>query len=143
MLNEVLTRKPSPELIKVIQSEIKMLMTTVSGVVSVVVASTDGFELANAHNQDSFDGGKYAAVSSTIMSLVGAFLTEIHLVGCQSITLDAENGKALITSIPVNNLPMVMVVTCNNGMLLGHLLHAIRGCIANVLSFEMKNNLLF
>ena len=36
--------------------------------------------------------------------MVAAFMNEIHLEGCQSITLDADNGKAILTSIPLYTL---------------------------------------
>ena len=42
---------------------------------------------------------------------------------CQTITLDAENGKALLTSIPHPKYPMVMVSLTAKDILLGQMLY--------------------
>ncbi len=34
-------------------------------------------------------------MSSSILAMVTAFLKEIQLTGCNNITLDADNGKAI------------------------------------------------
>ena len=57
--------------------------------------STDGFELAHVYKRDGcYNSTKLVAVSSSILAMVAAFMNEIHLEGCQSITLDADNFKA-------------------------------------------------
>ena len=69
-----------------------------------MLCSTDGFELAHVYKRDGYNSTKLAAVSSSILAMVAAFMNEIHLEGCQSITLDADNGKAILTSIPLYTL---------------------------------------
>ncbi len=58
--------------------------------------------------------------------MVTAFISEINLVGCQTITLDAVNGKALLTSIPHPKHPLVLVAMTNKDILLGQLLYEIK-----------------
>jgi predicted regulator of Ras-like GTPase activity (Roadblock/LC7/MglB family) len=119
-------RSASPELIQVAKQELQNLMSNVRGVNFAMVCSTDGFELATLHKRDIYNNGKLAAVSSSILAMVTAFTQEIHLVGCQSITLDAENGKAILSSVPAKQHPMILVVLADKDVLLGQLLYALK-----------------
>lgn len=57
---------------------------------------------------------------------------EIQLTGCQSITLDAENGKAILTAIPAPHHPMVLVTLSNKDVLLGQLLYSLKQASAAI-----------
>ena len=70
--------------------------------------------------------GKIAAVSSSILAMVSAFISEIQLVGCQTITLDAENGKVFLTAVNHPNNPMVLVAVTNKDILMGQMLYYIK-----------------
>ena len=92
-------RRQAPEaLVQHAKQQIQEIISNVRGVYYVMVCSTDGFELTTIHKKDNYNNSKLAAVSSSILAMVSAFTKEIHLTGCQSITLDAENGKAILTS---------------------------------------------
>ena len=80
------------ELIDFAKSEIQDVLMNVRSVNYVMLCSTDGFELAHVYKRDGYNSTKLAAVSSSILAMVAAFMNEIHLEGCQSITLDADNG---------------------------------------------------
>lgn len=131
-------RRPSVDLIRVGQTEITQLRQKVSGVLAVLLSSEDGFELAATYHNEVLDGGKLAAVSSSILSLVAAFMSEIHLVGCQSMTLDAENGRALIVSVPGEHHPMVMVVIARPDALLGSLIHHIKATVQALIQADKR-----
>ncbi|AXI01947.1 roadblock/LC7 domain-containing protein [Aquirhabdus parva] len=137
-LNVPLGRKAPQVLVQAAHIEINALLNDLQGIDSVLLASTDGFELTSVHKKPDFEAGKFAAVSSSILALVKAFLTEINLVGCQSITLDAENGKALIVSIPAVDHPMVMVVITDSTVLLGNLLHRIKVSSQKIAQLERQ-----
>lgn len=121
-------REPSAAFIQAVKVPISELLLEVSGVQSVLLATTDGFEVSMASYKKDFDSAKLAAVSSSILAMVQAFVGEIRLQGCQSMILDAENGKAFIYAIPCKNHPMVMVVLTQTTVLMGQLLHAMRDC---------------
>ena len=55
------------------------LLNMVSGVDFVMLCSSDGFELALASKKNLGNSGKIAAVSSSILAMVSAFISEIHL----------------------------------------------------------------
>jgi predicted regulator of Ras-like GTPase activity (Roadblock/LC7/MglB family) len=119
-------RVAPPALVQHSQAQIHELINHVRGVHFVMVCSTDGFELASIHKRSNYNNSKLAAVSSSILAMVSAFIKEIQLVGCQSITLDAENGKAILTSVPAAKHPMIIVALSDKDVLLGQLLHALK-----------------
>ena len=98
----------------------------VSGVDFVMLCSSDGFELALASKKNLGNSGKIAAVSSSILAMVSAFISEIHLAGCKTITLDADNGKVILTAVEHSQHPMVLVAVASKDVLIGQLLYAIK-----------------
>ena len=126
MLNLNLTRKIPDDYVEFGQKQIRELLNSVSGVEFVMLCSSDGFEIALANKKNINNSGKIAAVSSSILAMVTAFISEIDLIGCQTITLDAENGKAILTAIPNDKYPLVMVALTSKEILLGHMLYEIK-----------------
>ena len=102
------------------------LLNMVSGVDFVMLCSSDGFELALASKKNLVNSGKIAAVSSSILAMVSAFISEIHLAGCKTITLDADNGKVILTAVEHPQHPMVLVAVASKDVLIGQLLYAIK-----------------
>ena len=102
------------------------LLNMVSGVDFVMLCSSDGFELALASKKNLGNSGKIAAVSSSILAMVSAFISEIHLAGWKTITLDADNGKVILTAVEHPQHPMVLVAVASNDVLIGQLLYAIK-----------------
>ena len=123
MLDINASRKMPEEFVKFSENQIRLLLNTVSGIEFVMLCSSDGFEIALANKRNINNSSKIAAVSSSILAMISAFISEISLVGCQTITLDAENGKALLTSIPHPKYPMVMVSLTAKDILLGQMLY--------------------
>lgn len=120
------SRTAPKELIDFAKNEIQDVLMNVRSVNYVMLCSTDGFELAHVYKRDGYNSTKLAAVSSSILAMVAAFMNEIHLEGCQSITLDADNGKAILTSIPSSNHPMIIVTLTEKDVLLGQLLYTLK-----------------
>ena len=125
-------RTAPKELIQLAKTQANDILTNIRGIDYIMLCSTDGFELASIYKKNPYNSTKLAAVSSSILAMVSAFLNEIHLTGCQSITLDAENGKAILTSIPAPHHPMVMVTLSNKDVLLGQLLYSLKQAIAAI-----------
>lgn len=126
MLAHNLKRKAPEELVNFIQVHLRALLTEISEIEFVMVCSTDGFELTSVAKKNITNAGKLAAVSSSILAMVQAFMGEINLDGCQSLTLDAAKGKVLLTAIPNEKHPMLLVVLTSKNVLLGQLLYAIK-----------------
>ncbi|WP_087544652.1 roadblock/LC7 domain-containing protein [Acinetobacter sp. WCHA29] len=129
-------RTAPKELIQLAKTQANDILTNIRGIDYIMLCSTDGFELASIYKKNPYNSTKLAAVSSSILAMVSAFLNEIHLTGCQSITLDAENGKAILTSIPAPHHPMVMVTLSNKDVLLGQLLYSLKQASAAIVNAD-------
>ena len=129
------SRSAPKELIDFAKNEIQDVLMNVRSVNYVMLCSTDGFDLAHVYKRDGYNSTKLAAVSSSILAMVAAFMNEIHLEGCQSITLDADNGKAILTSIPSSNHPMIIVTLTEKDVLLGQLLYTLKNASNRVMQY--------
>lgn len=129
------SRTAPKELIDFAKSEIQDVLMNVRSVNYVMLCSTDGFELAHVYKRDGYNSTKLAAVSTSILAMVAAFMNEIHLEGCQSITLDADNGKAILTSIPSPNHPMIIVTLTEKDVLLGQLLYTLKNASTKIMQY--------
>ena len=129
------SRTAPKELIDFAKNEIQDVLMNVRSVNYVMLCSTDGFELAHVYKRDGDNSTKLAAVSSSILAMVAAFMNEIHLEGCQSITLDADNGKAILTSIPSSNHPMIIVTLTEKDVLLGQLLYTLKNASNKIMQY--------
>ena len=129
------SRSAPKELIDFAKNEIQDVLMNVRSVNYVMLCSTDGFELAHDYKRDGYNSTKLAAVSSSILAMVAAFMNEIHLEGCQSITLDADNGKAILTSTPSPNHPMIIVTLTEKDVLLGQLLYTLKNASNKIMQY--------
>lgn len=129
------SRTAPKELIDFAKSEIQDVLMNVRSVNYVMLCSTDGFELAHVYKRNGYNSTKLAAVSSSILAMVAAFMNEIHLEGCQSITLDADNGKAILTSTPSPNHPMIIVTLTEKDVLLGQLLYTLKNASSRIMQY--------
>ena len=129
------SRTAPKELIDFAKSEIQDVLMNVRSVNYVMLCSTDGFELAHVYKRNGYNSTKLAAVISSILAMVAAFMNEIHLEGCQSITLDADNGKAILTSTPSPNHPMIIVTLTEKDVLLGQLLYTLKNASNKIIQY--------
>lgn len=120
------SRKVPDDFVRFAENQIWQLLNSVAGVEFAMLCTSDGFEVALANKKNISNSGKIAAVSSSILAMVTAFISEINLVGCQTITLDAENGKAFLTSISHPKYPLVLVAMTNRDILLGQMLYEVK-----------------
>lgn len=132
-------RKVPDELVEFSRQQVSDILNTISGVDFVLLCSADGFEIVSLYKKNRENTGKLAAVSSSILAMVQAFMKEIGLNDCQSLTLDATYGKALLTAIPHPEYPMVMVVLGSKDLLLGQLLFLIKKVNQGIQKFKLIN----
>ena len=116
--------------------QVQNFLHEISGIEFVMLCSSDGFELATASKKNLDNHGKIAAVSSSIMALISAFITEMHLDECQTIMLDTANGKALLTTITHQQFPSVLVVLTQKQVLLGEMFYELKNTCEHFLSFR-------
>lgn len=136
-LHDLAKRTAPQHLITSASSILQNTLVSTPGITRLMLCSTDGFELiTRSHESDVISSGKMAAVSSSILAMVHAFMREIQLEGCQSITLDADNGQAIITSLPYSNYPMVLVTLSSKDLLVGQLRFSVKHCCDEILKIK-------
>ena len=126
------TRKAPDSLIHQAHRAISDVLPNVKGIDYILLCTADGFEISSVHKKNIYNTSKLAAVSSSIIAMVSAFLNEIDLKGCQGITLDAENGKAILNAIPNKNFPMILVALTSKDVLLGQALFFLKKCAEDI-----------
>lgn len=129
--------KPSEQFIAASKEVLHDLVYATNGVDGVLLASVDGFEVSSIF-QKNYDGNKLSAVGSSILALVQALTHEAQLTGCRSVILDAENGKIMISAVPNENQPMILIVVTRQQVLLGQIMHAMNKGIAQLVESDKK-----
>ncbi|WP_308912612.1 roadblock/LC7 domain-containing protein [Acinetobacter schindleri] len=136
-LNNLAKRTAPQELTEFAAKQIQELLFNVQGIELIMLCSSDGFELASFEKIKTNGKGKLAAVSSSIVAMVQAFMQKLQLEGCQSITLDANNGKAILTAIPHPKFPMLILAMTTNDVLLGQLLYCTKKIAQDISNFQI------
>lgn len=131
--------KPSEKFVTLSNEILHELVHTTSGVDGVLLASTDGFEV-NSIFQKNYDGGKLSAVGSSILALVQALTAEAQLTGCRSVILDAENGKIMISAVPNEHQPMIVIVVTKQQVLLGQIMHGMNKAISALVELDKTHH---
>lgn len=138
MQGSELKRTAPQNLVEYSHQQMSDILSTISGVDFVMLCSSDGFELTAVYKRHRANLSKLAAVSSSILAMVQAFLNEIDLYNCQTITLDAVNGKAILTAVPHRQYPMVIVALSSKDVLLGQLLYFMKKASESVQHFNCE-----
>ena len=131
--------KPSENYLLATKDVLHNLLHTTSGVDGVLLASTDGSEVSSIFQKD-YDAGKLSAVGSSILALVQALTTEAQLTGCRSVILDAQDGKIMISAVPNENQPMIVIVVTKQQVLLGQIMHGVNKAINQLIELDKNLN---
>ena len=121
-----LSRQIPQSLIETGRMQIHELLNNVSGLDFVMLCSSDGFQLALASKKKLENTGKIAAVSSSILAMVSAFISEINLIGCKTLSLDAENGHVVLTGVEHAHYPMLIVAVGSSDILMGQMRYEVK-----------------
>ncbi|WP_151781049.1 hypothetical protein [Acinetobacter bereziniae] len=80
MLDLNKSRKVPDDFVEYAEKQIRHLLNAVSGVEFVMLCTSDGFEIALVNKKNINNSGKIAAVSSSILAMVTAFVSEMALL---------------------------------------------------------------
>lgn len=100
---------------------------SVDGVRAAVVASVDGFALAQA-STDPSSGERLAAMTSAMLALASAVGRELSLGSMEILMLEASEGKVLMQSIPLSRGSLLLMAACGQRSVIGHVLWSAREC---------------
>jgi len=106
-----------------IQREAERLLQETSGVVAVVVATVDGFDLGSAMKQG--DPERVAAMASSIFAISAVVSQEAHLGRSRSVTIDTEEGFAIVHSVYRPGADLVISVIAGQDAILGQVAYQV------------------
>jgi predicted regulator of Ras-like GTPase activity (Roadblock/LC7/MglB family) len=106
---------------------------TVDGVRAAVLASVDGFALAQVAGKDR-SGERLAAMTSAMLALAGAVGRELQLGQLQVLMLEAQKGKVLMLSLETRDTTLLLMAACDQRSVIGNVLWSARECGQKVLT---------
>lgn len=110
-----------------IARELDAFAAAVPGVRSAVVASIDGFALAETAGVGG-NGERLAAMTSSMLGLAKAVSHELALGAMEALLIEAGDGKVLMLSMPTAPAPLLLMAACNQGTVIGSMLWNARQC---------------
>lgn len=128
------THKPlraHPELEPRCEAYLQKLVSTTSGVTAALVVTSDGFEVASVLHND-LSPEKMAAMTSSMLALGEAVLSEANLNDCQNVVIESNGGLIIMLSIGDPNKELLLSVITNGQAMLGQVLWAARQCCEQV-----------
>lgn len=111
--------------------ELDELMTALSGLIAVVIATADGFEVASRGRAD-VEIAKLAAMACSISALGAMVGTESGIGQYQSVVIEADEGYVLIMEIPHPSYPMIMNLVVGSEEMLGQALYRAKRAAARL-----------
>lgn len=108
-------------------SALDALARDVTGIQALVVASTDGFALAQAGPQGHV-ADRLAAMTSSMLGLASALGRELHFGELDTLILDAADGKVLMLAIP-GKQPRLLMTACDHSCVIGNVLWHAKQCV--------------
>lgn len=89
-----------------------------NGIVAVVVATSDGFDVASAVSRD-VDPARVAAMASSIAAIGAVVAQEGKLTGCRHVTVGAHDGFVHVAAVARADVQLVINVIADANAVLG------------------------
>lgn len=102
---------------------------------SVVLAQTDGFEVASAMRR-AVPAARLAALASSMLALGEAALRELGMGGHGNVLIEGTDGKLLLLEVPLASQPLVLAVVAGEDAITGSLLWAARQCVQRIINHQ-------
>lgn len=123
----------SPQFVRFAQTSLEELLRDVPNVIAAVIASADGFEIADA-SRSGISANRLSALSSSLLALGQASLRELQFRGAGTVLIENEGGKIYVAEAPVQPYPAVLCVIADHDALIGKVLWAARRCVTGLIS---------
>jgi len=101
--------------------EAQNFLQDVEGVTAVVIATVDGFDVASA--MKTGDAARVAAMASSISAISAVVSKEASLGRNKSVTIDTEDGFALVHSVHRDDAELVINVIAKGNAILGQVVY--------------------
>ncbi|WMJ69895.1 roadblock/LC7 domain-containing protein [Stenotrophomonas sp. 24(2023)] len=106
---------------------LEALARTLSGVQAIVLASSDGFALAQAGPRGN-TADRLAAMTSSMLGLAGALGRELAFGDLDTLILEAAHGKVLMLAVPGPS-PRLLMTACDHTCVIGNVLWHAKQCV--------------
>ena len=116
-----------------VEALLGQFVRNVDGVRATVLASVDGFPLAEVAGPEG-RGKRLAAMTSAMLALAGAVGRELELGNLQVLILEALKGKVLMLSLESGGAPLLLMAACDQRSVIGNVLWNARECGRQVLA---------
>ena len=114
-----------PHLTLQAETTLETLMGEVQGAVSAVLSTVDGFAVA-AKTATEEQGARVAAMASSASAICSVVGEETEVGAHQSITIQAENGYAVMVQVAHALQPMILSLVANKTAALGRTIYFVR-----------------
>jgi predicted regulator of Ras-like GTPase activity (Roadblock/LC7/MglB family) len=94
-----------------------------SGVVAVVVASADGFDIASS-TSGGIDAARVAAMASSISAIGSVAAQEGRLSRCRQVTVGTDDGFVYVSAVTRNDGEFVINVIADNRAILAQVAYS-------------------
>lgn len=115
----------------VAQKQLEALAQSTPGVVSVVLLSSDGFEVASLQ-VGSAGAARLAAMGSSLSAIGSAIAREAGIVECKRMIIESDSGVVIVMGIPDARPPLSLAVIAREDCVLGQLLWAAKNCCVTI-----------
>lgn len=119
------------------EKTIAALVNQCKGLLGCVIASVDGFVVAEV-NQQGDSGERLAAMSSSATALANAIVDELEYGQLNTLVIDASKGKILVLSILTDKQELALLCACNSEALIGQVLFSAKAAVGKIVS-KLKN----
>lgn len=103
-------------------TECQQLLDNLSGILAVVVASGDGFDLTSATSK-ALDPARIAAMASSISAIGAVVSHEASLGKSKSVTVNTEDGFVYITHIEMAGANYTLNVVAGQSAVLAQVIY--------------------
>ncbi|MGH1471168.1 MAG: roadblock/LC7 domain-containing protein [Cellvibrionaceae bacterium] len=104
------------------QSECKRLCNELDGIIAVVIASQDGFDVASQVSKN-LDSVRISAMASSINAIGSVVSAEADIGISESITVKTENGFAYIISVNMDEEAYILNLIANDSAILAQIIY--------------------
>ncbi|MEO7886516.1 roadblock/LC7 domain-containing protein [Polaromonas sp.] len=108
----------SEQLRSAAEAQARKTLEEVAGVVAVVIATADGFDIASAVTRD-IDPVRVAALASSISAIGSVVSQEARLGRSRSVTINTDAGFALLSAVNRKDVELVINIIANEHAILG------------------------
>lgn len=109
------------------QKHLDTFAQSTPGVVSAVLMSADGFEIASLQVGKG-GAARLAAMGSSLSAIGSAIAKEAGIVECSRMVIESDSGTVVIMNVPESRPPMSLAVVANDSSMLGQLLWSAKTC---------------